>query len=704
MLIVIVNVILMPYIVLQRRLINIGKIDFSSMKKLFVFVIALFLATYTVDASQGKYRVFLRDKGPEQFVSGTEIYQRTLAAHTQRCLDRRAKLLHAGDLLTIEDAPLYRPYLDSLEDIGAEIILELRWLNYAVVSCDSVVATETATFDFVSGVQPTSSKLTENSIQYPNKISPRHNSILTETYTDSLYGGSLAQNELINIVKLHSSGINGKGVLIGVIDSGFDYEINKSFSHVDIVGTRDFIFGDEDVIDREEDSLEQRDHGTVTFSTIAGYYPGRLFGAAPAASFLLAKTEDLRSETRIEEDYYAAAIEWMEALGADISTSSVGYRSFDTTQTRYSFPDLDGNSTIAARIVNIASKKGMLCFTSAGNNGPEESSILTPGDADSIVTIGSVGIDTASNIFVPNYSARGPNAAGNIKPDFSFLGNDVVCAGMQAPETILKINGTSMAAPQAAGAAALMLQAFPEITAPEIKQYLRKNSTRSDDPNNIVGYGIPDFFRAMKDYGIIISPPIVYSIGKYRRIAVYVYSINPLNTVKMNIGESAGANSREIFMNLNSGNLFTADLDPDEFSQDSLLCYFTADDHFYERRNPYDESDYFTINLNRSTFPLGIIEESLPHHSEEANEAFIHPSVVHSEDYFIKLNFKAKPGDAQIYIYDLYGKNIYSKMVKISYAGYVQWVIPVSRISSGAYFVMVRTDDIFYRLKFLISR
>ena len=62
---------------------------------------------------------------------------------------------------------------------------------------------------------------------------------------------------------------------------------------------------------------------------VAGDVPGRLRGIARGASFLLAKTEDVRSETRVEEDNYVAALEWADSIGVDIASSSLAYLVFD---------------------------------------------------------------------------------------------------------------------------------------------------------------------------------------------------------------------------------------------------------------------------------------------------------------------------------------------------------------------------------------
>jgi serine protease AprX len=97
-------------------------------------------------------------------------------------------------------------------------------------------------------------------------------------------------------------------------------------------------------------------------STVAGFQQDSLIGAAPFASFLLAKTEDLPTETRLEEENYAAAVEWAESRGADIISSSLGYSRMDNTDESYTYDDMNGSLPIVSRAVNDAVKRGVFVY------------------------------------------------------------------------------------------------------------------------------------------------------------------------------------------------------------------------------------------------------------------------------------------------------------------------------------------------------
>jgi hypothetical protein len=153
------------------------------------------------------------------------------------------------------------------------------------------------------------------------------------------------------------------------------------------------------------------------WSLFAGDVPGRLRGIARGATFLLAKTEDVRTETRVEEDNYVAALEWADSIGVDIISSSLAYLIFDNGFS--STPSqLNGDVAVTTVAVDSAARRGILVVTAAGNSGPGSRTIWTPADADSGLAIGAE--DSLGNI--GGFSSRGPTADGSIKPDFTAPG------------------------------------------------------------------------------------------------------------------------------------------------------------------------------------------------------------------------------------------------------------------------------------------
>ena len=174
---------------------------------------------------------------------------------------------------------------------------------------------------------------------------------------------------------------------IAILDGGFNTAA-PAFAGVTVTAQYDFVFGDSVVRDQPNDQPGAQFHGTAVWSLLAGRVPGRLRGVAPGAAYLLAKTEDVRSETRIEELNYVRALEWADSIGVDIVSSSLGYLAFDDGFT-YSPADLNGRVAVTTVAAESAAAHGILVVTAAGNGGPRFRTLVTPGDADSVITAGA---------------------------------------------------------------------------------------------------------------------------------------------------------------------------------------------------------------------------------------------------------------------------------------------------------------------------
>ena len=85
-----------------------------------------------------------------------------------------------------------------------------------------------------------------------------------------------------------------------------------------ILGTYDIVEGDQNVYD-------EHSHGTSVLSCIAAYKPGEIVGTGYGASVLLFRTEDVGSETQLEEFNWLVAAEQADSMGVDIINTSLGY-------------------------------------------------------------------------------------------------------------------------------------------------------------------------------------------------------------------------------------------------------------------------------------------------------------------------------------------------------------------------------------------
>ena len=318
---------------------------------------------------------------------------------------------------------------------------------------------------------------------------------------DTLYGENAWIAAQLNLRALHERGLYGAGVRIAILDAGFN-TAQPFMATAHVVAQWDFVYGDSVVADQPGEAQGEMDHGTGVWSLIAARAPGTLFGVAPDADFLLAKTEYTLTETRIEEDRWVAAVEWAVGLNAQIISSSLGYLSFDNGFT-YSPGQLNGDVAVTTIAADSAAARGVLVVVSVGNEGPAVRSLGSPADGDSVVAVGA----TDSLRRIASFSSRGPTADGRIKPDVVAPGLGVLMAA--GDSGVVHGAGTSFAAPLVAGLAALA-QSGRTGPAADLRTGLQAASHRAATPDNTFGYGIPN---ALKLYafptGIRALPPSV---------------------------------------------------------------------------------------------------------------------------------------------------------------------------------------------------
>ena len=139
----------------------------------------------------------------------------------------------------------------------------------------------------------------------------------------------------------------------------------------------------------------------------------------------------------------------------------------------------------------MLAKKGIILVNSAGNSGMGPWKKITfPADADDILTVGALNTERKNAPF----SGVGPTQDGRVKPDVMALGSPT--ALFSGRGTIVRDMGTSFSAPIVAGLVACLWQAFPQKTALEIIRLVRQTSNGYEKPDNIYGYGMPNFWRA----------------------------------------------------------------------------------------------------------------------------------------------------------------------------------------------------------------
>ncbi|MEE9161993.1 MAG: S8 family serine peptidase, partial [Candidatus Neomarinimicrobiota bacterium] len=294
-------------------------------------------------------------------------------------------------------------FIKQVEATGATVRRVSRWLNAVSVRATPAQLRATADYDFVDRIEPVRRHI-RRPLPGTGGVEPGTAHQRGAHQLD--YGNSLGQLELMNVPAVHDLGYSGSGVWVLMLDTGF-YQDHEAVNPQRILAQYDFLEDDGQTQNETEAEANagQHNHGTYTYTTLGGYREGQLIGPAFACSYLLAKTESGTMEFQGEEDNYVAALEWGEALGADVVSSSLGYLDW------YTYADLDGLTAVTTLGVKWATRLGMVVVTAAGNergNSAWDGFIIVPGDADSIITVGAISV--AGNL--ASFSSHGPTFDG----------------------------------------------------------------------------------------------------------------------------------------------------------------------------------------------------------------------------------------------------------------------------------------------------
>jgi subtilisin family serine protease len=458
------------------------------MKKYAFLIGFLFLIDKTV-AQEMYYFIPFKDKEgtnfkitePEKFLSAKAIERRK---------KQRIEILE-------QDLPVTANYVAQIKASGAKIHQVSKWFNGVVVLSDTASLRRIKNLPFVKKDDISVVK-TQVSTESSKKLKEKRDYKMRKHHTDftkgfdfskNMYGYSYIQNQMIGVDEMQKRGFWGEGMVIAVFDSGFHNADKQSyfrhlFENGQILDTYDFVMNERSVF--EDDT-----HGRMVLSCIAAFEKGKIVGTAPKAQFYLFRTEDASTEYQIEEYNWLAAAERADSLGVDIITSSLGYTNFDDRSTSYKTSQMDGKTAVGSRAAEIASQKGMVVVTSAGNEGGSAWNIISsPADAPSVLSIGAVN----SRGDIAYFSSRGYTADGRIKPDVLALGSNATVGGDDSQITYA--DGTSFSCPITAGLVAGFWQANPQLTAKQVVEYIRRSGNQYNRPDNTYGYGVVSFTRA----------------------------------------------------------------------------------------------------------------------------------------------------------------------------------------------------------------
>lgn len=463
------------------------------MKKLlpFIFLCVTSLGLYA-QISTNKYWVQFTDKNgtpysinnPEEFLS-------------ERSLQRRQKL---GIAVDEYDLPVNPEYLQAVAGCGVTLLNPSKWLNGVTVYTPDVSAMEAVgNLPFVENTREFYSNeskqlMKEKSFLANDGVKPADE----RDILDDHYGYAYIQISQLNGVTLHNEGFEGQGMLVGICDGGFtgaDY--HEAFEAIRnegrLIGVRDFVHGGTNV-------FNESSHGTAVFGLIGGNVPGTYVGTAPQASFFLCRTEDVGTETLIEEYNWVSGMELLDSLGVDVVNSSLGYISLDDSPMwSHTYSEMDGETCVITNGAEIACSRGIICVNSNGNEGSDWNDYRymgAPADAEHVLSVGAVG-DNGQRAY---FSSIGPTYDGRVKPDVMAHGENTYVVDSYGG--YYQGSGTSYASPVMAGMVACLLQSRYDASPDYIRNTLRMSGNNASHPDNYNGYGIPDFMAAYQTLGV----------------------------------------------------------------------------------------------------------------------------------------------------------------------------------------------------------
>ena len=464
-----------------------------------ILFLLIFLIPHIATAQEKiKYWIFLTDK-QDALTKSTQVGENYL---TDKAITRRA-LRGEPDLTTrfaVQDAPISQEYEADLLRRGVKIEQRSRWLNAVTARLSENELKQITALPYVRSTRPIALLSSDAQPSAPaSSVIPER---VSANCPSNIFGRSCTQLDVVNAIPAIQRNINGRGVILGFIDTHYNTSGNRPFSHPSLVHIRN------DNRLKEFRDFTQRDptqacpgpntHGMSVASVAVGYAEGQLIGPGYGATIYAAATECGPYERNIEEDNFVAAVEWMESEGVDVITASLGYFDFDNGQRSYEVSDLDGDTGLTTIVMDWATQRGVVTVNSAGNSGPSLKTITTPSDGDSVIAIGGVWPDKS----IWPFSSRGPTADGRTKPDVSGQSARVVVSeggGYSLSQ------GTSFSAPMIAGVVAQILEVNPTLKPRNVWHILTSTASQSNSPDNNLGWGIVDADAAIKSAETLVS-------------------------------------------------------------------------------------------------------------------------------------------------------------------------------------------------------
>lgn len=268
----------------------------------------------------------------------------------------------------------------------------------------------------------------------------------------------------------------GKGVTICFIDTGI-------YPHIDFIIPKSRIKKFVNLVDDKKEIFDDNGHGTFVASVCASSgkrQGGKYSGVAPLADIVMIKALNKNGETSSNKilDAMQYIFENAEELNIKVVCMSFG-------------ADDIGKNDPLQKGANALWNKGIVVVAAAGNSGPDQSTIKSPGTSEKIITVGGLN-SVGEDLSVAEFSSRGP-VKEKFKPDLIAPSVDIVGANIDASTPYIKMSGTSVATPIVAGICAGIIEKHPDFSPNQVKYFLLNHCTHLSYDKNSEGFGYLKF-------------------------------------------------------------------------------------------------------------------------------------------------------------------------------------------------------------------
>ena len=268
-------------------------------------------------------------------------------------------------------------------------------------------------------------------------------------------------------------GYRGEGIVVAVLDTGIDDSHPSLDDMDDDPSTNDPKVVFHAAFNSDNDVIDYDGHGSHVAGTAAGTGGGSPFvGVAPGAYLWNIKVLN-RDGSGSDSDIIAGGM--LAAVGPD-GIPGTGDEAHIMNLSLGSPGNGDGTDPFS-QAMDTATLLGIVVAKAAGNEGPGMSTLGESASARLPIVVGA----SDDNDRIAGFSSRGPTLDGRIKPDVVAPGVGIV-APRAGTDEYVALNGTSMATPHVAGAAALILQANPGWDPMMVKAALMNNALVLDGP------------------------------------------------------------------------------------------------------------------------------------------------------------------------------------------------------------------------------